>query len=192
MGEAEWQAEMRRHAAPSSLEPSSQTSGARSRRPAGPSRHSPRARAARRAATKPDRAPGGDSGRRCPSWVYRQARCAWCAGRCLGAADAEIDAARKQGLDHAENSRPPCGAYSAAASRRPEPTRLLTSRRHQRDQHFRRRAGEALVAVMLGQPITRVAQPIAKLRQFDASRAQHRRPSPLADRRLVENAETQG
>ena len=107
------------------------------------------------------------------------------------AADAEVDAAGEQRLQHAEVlghlERAVVRQHHAAGA----DLHALGQARDAGDQHLGRRAGERLAAVMLGQPVAMIAEPVAELRQLE--RLAHRvgRRAALADRRLVENAETQ-
>ncbi len=105
------------------------------------------------------------------------------------AADAEIDAAGEQRLQHAEILRHLEGAVVRQHHAARADLHMLREAGDARDQHFRRRARQRLAAVMLGQPVAVIAEAIAELGQLE--RVAHRvgRRAALGDGRLVENAE---
>ncbi len=97
----------------------------------------------------------------------------------------------KQRLQHAEILRDLVGAVVRQHHAARTDPHALRQARNTRDQHFRRRARQRLAAVMFGQPDSahsrgdRKAAPTQGLAHGVCRRA------TLADRRLIENAETQ-
>ena len=104
-----------------------------------------------------------------------------------GAADAEIDAAGIERIEHAELlgdfERAVMRQHHAAAAD-PHP---LGDAAEPRDEDFRRGPGEAFRGMMLGDPIAVIAEPVAKLRQLDRLGDRLGGRAAAADRRLIED-----
>ena len=106
-----------------------------------------------------------------------------------GAAQAEIDPAGKHPRQHAEGLRHLEGAVmgqhdSAAADLEP-----LRRRGHGADQRLGAGAGQHRGGVMLGQPITVIAEAVRQPGEIDAVAQRLSTRRPFGNRRLVEDAE---
>ena len=118
--------------------------------------------------------------------LQRDHRLAVGAGR---AADAEVDALAVQAAEDAERlgdlERAVVRQHHAAAA----DADVLGRGRHLGDQDLGRRAREHRDAVVLGDPVARVAEPVGEPREVD--RVLERIPAgqALGDRRLIEDAE---
>ena len=104
------------------------------------------------------------------------------------AAEREVDAAGEQAGQQAEalgdlERRVVREHHAAAADADP-----LGGRRHRAGQHLRRRAGER-EAVVLGEPVAVVAEPVGEPREVERVLQRLRPRDTLGNRRLVEHAE---